>query len=183
MSSISTRALLMVLLLGATFGIHRALTAPPGHARVRAGAHGGRYVATKLDRALQEGLDAGLTSFRVLVTPRPGAESSVRAALARLGTPVSASCESLHLVATRLDASSLRALARDPAIERISSDALVASSGSRTNSTVTGRHLLAGGPLLIPVTECRSGRVHPIWPSLTKRPTQGQTEVDVEPAH
>lgn len=90
----------------------------------------------KVDRAVADGLRAGATTFRVLLKLRPGTEGRIAESLARRGHPPRLAFASTHMLAVDLDAATLEYLSREPSVDRISSDAIVRSSGiTWTSST------------------------------------------------
>ena len=82
----------------------------------------------KLDRAVSDDLHHGAQSFRLLVRTRPGTADRVMARLdARTSSRLVSAASRLLAVST--DRHTLSRLAADPDVERISSNAIVQSSG------------------------------------------------------
>jgi serine protease AprX len=102
----------------------------------RGAATRSRTLHLKVDRAIAESLNAGATTFRVLLKLRPGTEDRIAENLAKRGHPPRLTFPSTHTLAADLDAATLEYLSRDPGVDRISSDAVVQSSGiTWTSST------------------------------------------------
>jgi hypothetical protein len=101
---------------------------------------------SKMDRYLRDhaGQSADETPFKVIVTTRPGAKRGLIQALKAQGVNVNADFTLIEAFAATLPAGLLRALAQNPAVEAISTDAPVTASGVTTS--------VSGSPLNSPYT-------------------------------
>src|ERR1700760_3632463 len=79
----------------------------------------------KLDRALREWIQHPTASARVLLQVQPGTADRVRRHLAQSGLTSAPLSTAPNIIVAQLDANSLRSLANDPQITRVSIDAMV----------------------------------------------------------
>ena len=106
------------------------LAALPLDAAAAAHAH-----AHKVDRRLQQRLDTGSGTERVIVRVKPGQRAAVAQALKRRGHVVYGDHAGIDAVSSEVSIDTLRALTNNPAVESISTDADVDTLDSKNDSS------------------------------------------------
>jgi len=106
------------------------LAALPLDAAAAAHAH-----AHKVDRRLQQRLDTGSGTERVIVRVKPGQRAAVAQALKRRGHVVFGDHAGIDAVSSEVSIDTLRALTNNPAVESISTDADVDTLDSKNDSS------------------------------------------------
>src|SRR5438093_3731995 len=98
----------------------------------------------KIDRALRESLSAGAPTQSVIITVKPGHRDALRQVLQRHGDAIRAEHPLIDAVAAELHSDDVEALANQPWIESVASDALVYAKASTKKENLAFEQIQTG---------------------------------------